>query len=96
MSLASQTTLQLPALGKKSMTRLIAEAKRNGVSPEDYAKRLVEGALTWRRDAEEMTFAEILGPARRGAEKVTDPEIVEIVKRVRAKRRARNHRGKKN
>jgi hypothetical protein len=96
MSVASHGTLRLPPLGKQSMARLIAEAKRSGVSPEDYAKRLVEDGLHLRREAEEKSFGEILEPVGKGAGKVTDAEIVGLVEKFRAKRRGggRWHRGK--
>jgi hypothetical protein len=77
------------------MAQLVAQAKRTGLSPEHYARRLVEDALTLQREAEQKSFAEILGPVRRAAGRITDAQIVSLVEKVRAKRNGRNGRGKK-
>jgi|HubBroStandDraft_1064217.scaffolds.fasta_scaffold2267424_1 hypothetical protein len=95
MASTSPTTLQLPALNKQSMAQLIAKAKRLGVPPEDYAKRLVEDGLAFQREAEESTFAEIMAPVRQTAGKVDDAEIVKLVEKARSTRHGSNGRGKK-
>ena len=41
----SIATIQTPPLNKRSMTELVAKAKRIGIAPGDYAKRLIEDGL---------------------------------------------------
>ena len=78
------------------MAQLVAKAKRLGVPPEDYAKRLVEDGLAFQREAEESTFAEIMGPVRQAAGKIDDAEIVKLVEKARSRfRHGSNGRGKK-
>ena len=74
------------------MTQLLAEAKRAGVSPEAYARILVEDALALQREAEEMTFEQIMRPVRRAAGKVSDIEIVRLVHKARAAHPGNNGR----
>jgi hypothetical protein len=95
MASAPHTTLQLPPLTKQSMAQLLAEAKRIGVPPEDYAKRLVEDALSLQREAEEKSFSDIMKPVRKAAGTVNDAEIVKLVEKARTDHRRGNGRGKK-
>lgn len=95
MASAQQATLQLPPLTKNSMAQLIARAKRMRMPPEDYAKRLVEDGLALQREAEEMTFAQIMGPVREAAGTVDDVEIVKLVKKARTDHHRGTARGKK-
>ncbi|MGD0767757.1 MAG: hypothetical protein ABSB42_06120 [Tepidisphaeraceae bacterium] len=94
MASTSQTSLRLPALNKRNMAQLVAKAKRMGVPPEHYAKRLVEDGLAFQREAEESTFAEIMGPVRQAAGKVDDAEIVKLVDKTRSIHHGSNGRGK--
>ena len=66
-----------------------------GVAPEDYAKQLVEYGLAFQREAEESTFAEIMGPVRLAAGKVEDAEIVKLVEKARSIHHGSSGRGKK-
>ena len=83
MGSTSPATLQLPALSKQSLAQLVATAKQMGVDPEDYAKRLVEDGLALQREAEELSFAEMMGPVRKMAGSVDDEEIVKLVEKAR-------------
>jgi hypothetical protein len=83
MSTMSQASFRIPPVAKQSMTRLLAEAKRAGVSPEEYARNLVEDALALQREAEDLTFEQIMRPVRRATGKVSDAEIVRIVHKAR-------------
>jgi hypothetical protein len=87
--------LQLPPPTRQSMAQLIADAKRMGVPPEDYAKRLIEEGLSIQREAEEKTFRQIMGPIRRAAGKIGDAEILALVERARPGHSRGNGRGKK-
>jgi hypothetical protein len=81
--MASQATLQLPPLTKKNMAQLRAKAKSHGVRPEDYARELLEEGLALQREAEGMTFAEIMAPVRRKGGVVNEAEIVGLVEKAR-------------
>ena len=54
-----------------------------GMPPEDYAKRLLEDELALQREAEKMTFAEIMAPVRQDAGTVEEAEIVKLVDKAR-------------
>ena len=83
MASKSTATLQLPPLARKSTAQLRAGAKRLGIPPEVYAKRLVEDALALEREAEGKTFAQIMAPVRQAAGAVDESEIVTLVERAR-------------
>jgi hypothetical protein len=95
MASAPHATLQVPPLTKQNMAQLIAKAKRLGVAPEDYAKRLLEDGLSLQREAEESTFAEIMEPVRRAAGIVEESDVVKLVEKARAVPRRSGGRGKK-
>jgi len=66
------------------MSELVAKAKRMGIDPGDYAKRLIEDGLAFQREAEESSFAQIMGPVREAAGDVSDAEIGNLVETARA------------
>jgi len=82
--MASTSTIRLPPLTKQSMSELVAKAKRMGIDPGDYAKRLIEDGLAFQREAEESSFAQIMGPVREAAGDVSDAEIGNLVETARA------------
>jgi len=75
--------IRLPALGKRKMAQLAAMARSHGVTPEDYAKQLVEDGLAIQREAEAASFADIMAPVRSTPGKVDDAEIVALVDQAR-------------
>ncbi len=81
--MASTATIQLPPLKKQSMSELVAKAKRMGIEPGDYAKRLIEDALAFQREAEESSCARIMKPVRDAVGAVSDTEIVRLVEKAR-------------
>ena len=93
--MASTAAIQLPPLTKRSMTALLAKAKRMGMAPGDYAKRLIEDGLAIQREAEESSFTQIMEPVRNMAGTVNDAEIVELVESARAEHRAGSRRKKR-
>jgi hypothetical protein len=93
--MASTATLQLPPLSKQRMTELFAGAKRMGIEPGDYAKRLIENGLAFQREAEESTFAEIMAPVRSAARDVDDAEVMKLVETARAAHHAGGRRKKR-
>ena len=77
------------------MSDLIAKAKRLGIGPGDYAKKLIEEALAFQREAEESSFAEIMRPVREVGGTVNDVEIVKLVEIARTKHHAVGRRKKR-
>jgi hypothetical protein len=77
--MASTATIQLPPLTKQHMSELVAKAKRMGIDPGDYAKRLIEDGLAFQREAEESSFKKIMAPVREAAGHVNDAEITKLV-----------------
>lgn len=77
------------------MARLVAEAERIGVAPEDYAKGLIEEGLALQRQSESMSLAQIMKPVRRAAGLVSESEIVGLVDRARSEHHRHPARGKK-
>jgi len=78
------TTLEVKGLGRGKLNELTREAKRLGVTPEQYVRNLVEERLDIARAAREKTFAEITGPGR-------DVDEAELDRLVEAARE-RHHR----
>ena len=76
------------------MTQLLASAKRHGVPPEDYARQLVEDRLALEREAQRLTFAQIMGPVRKAAGNVDESKIVTLVEKARSDYHQKS-RGKK-
>jgi hypothetical protein len=74
------------------MSELVAKAKRMGVNPAEYAKRLIEDGLALAREAEGSSFAQIMKPVREAAGDVDDNEIISLVKTARADQNARGRR----
>lgn len=77
------------------MSALVSKAKRLGIGPGDYAKRLIEEGLAFQREAEGSSFAEIMQPVRNAAGKVDDAEIMKLVETARAKHHAGGRRKKR-
>ncbi len=78
------------------MAQLVRRAWEIGVPPEDYAKQLVEDGLALQRQAEGMSFEEIMGPVRQASMSVDEPEIVELVQKARSNYHLNARRPKKS
>ena len=91
------TSVQLKGLGKRKMAAFTDRAKRQGMSPEQYLKRLVEDdlATTATRTAEAppaapvRAFQEIMGPG----EVVDEAEVDELVEKLRTRHFNRRVKG---
>ena len=75
---SAAATVQLK-LGKRKLSALRDRARRVGLSPEGYLKKLLDDALQISADPESQTFAGILGPG----EKVDEVEVDRLVRRIR-------------
>jgi hypothetical protein len=93
--MGSAATIQLPPLTKQSMNDLFTKAKRLGIGPGDYAKRLIEEGLAFQREAEECSFAQIMTPVRQVTGTVSDAEIVKLVAMARPGQRNARRRKKR-
>jgi len=74
------------------MADLTAKAKRLGIRPAAYAKKLIEESLAFQREAEESSFAKIMQPVRQAAGDVDDAEITDLVETARAKHHVNGRR----
>jgi hypothetical protein len=92
LHMASIATIQVPPLNKQSMAELVAKARRMGMEPGDYAKRLIEDGLAFQREAEESSFAQIMKPVRDTAGDVGDAEVMRLVETARAQHHAGGRR----
>jgi hypothetical protein len=95
MAAITSTTVRLSPLGKRKIAKLAAKAKDLGMTPEQYARQLIEDGLAVQRDAETMSFAEIMSPVRKAAGGIEDAGIVELVNEVRHDLRRSRIRDKK-
>jgi hypothetical protein len=87
--------LRLSPLRKRSMAQLVARAKDIGVTPEEYAKQLVEDGLALQQEAESMSIAQIMGAVRKGAGAVDETEVIKLVGKARTSRRRNTGHGKR-
>jgi hypothetical protein len=93
--MASAATIKLPPLKKQSMTELVSKARRMGMAPGEYAKRLIEDGLALQREAEESSFGQIMGPVRDAAGDVDDAQVVRLVEAARAEHHSSARRKKR-
>jgi len=61
---SQRSMLQLRGLGRQKTEKLIAGAKRLGMTPQGYLKHLVEEDLAVSDRAKSSSFEELLGPGR--------------------------------
>ena len=79
---AAPHTIQLRGLGQRKMGELSRKAKRLGMTPEKYLKRLVEEDLAISHEARTKTFAQIMGGSRNLGEE-EEEEIDRLVERAK-------------
>jgi len=75
-------TLQVRGLGKHKTEKLIARAKRLGMTPQRYLKHLVEEDLAVSDQAKSSSFEELLGPGR----EVDEAEVDRLVEEAKVAR----------
>ena len=72
----------LRGLGKQKTEKLMARAKRLGMTPRRYLKHLIEEDLAISERAKNTSFEEMLGPSRR----VDEAEVDRLVEEAKAAR----------
>lgn len=78
-------TLQVRGLGKQKMAELASKARRLGLTPQEYVKRLVEEDLAIDRAARTTTLADIVGPGRQ----IDEDELDRLVDKARTRHQHR-------
>ncbi len=86
MATSQESTLQLRGLGKRKTEKLIARAKRLGITPQRYLKHLAEEDLAVSERAKTTSFEELPGPGRTVDEAEVD-RLVEQAKVARQRER---------
>jgi hypothetical protein len=77
MATIQSSTFQVRGLGKKKAQRLVARAKRLGMTPQGYLKHLLEEDLAVSDRAKTQSFEELLGPGREVGEADVDQLVEE-------------------
>ena len=73
-------------LNKGALSRLSKQtesAKAKGLSPEEYARQLIEDALALQQEAEAMSIEHIMAPVRQASGIVDEAEILNLVDKAR-------------
>ena len=86
MATTQTATFQVRGLGKRKAEKLVARAKRLGITPQGYLKHLLEEDLAISDRAKTQSFEELLGPGR----EVVESEVDVLVE----KGKVTHHRGK--
>ena len=87
-------SFRVTGMKKRAISQLAAEARRQGMSPEQCACQLIEEALEMRRDARTHTFAEIMNHPAEGGEEIDFEELDRLVDEARTRQHERVMRNK--
>lgn len=77
MPTTQTTTFQVRGLGKKKAEKLVARAKRLGMTPQGYLKHLLEEDLAVSDRAKTQSLEQLLGPGREVDESEVDRLVEE-------------------
>src|SRR5579863_1720146 len=82
---AATPTLRISGLAKNKVRALNSYAKNAGISPEEYAKQLIEDGLERHQDAQGRSIDELWAPVREEFQKsgMTEAELDELVDAAR-------------
>lgn len=90
MATTPTAMFQVKGLGKKKAQKLVARAKRLGMTPQGYLKHLLEEDLAVSDRSKTHSFEELLGPSRQ----VDETEVDRLVEEGKiAHHRARSKKG---
>ena len=85
------STLQFPRLARLKLAALRRRAKRDGLTPEQYVKRLIEDDL--KADAaRNSTFDEVSKPFREALQGISEEEFNALVDKARGPRHPKRAR----
>jgi hypothetical protein len=95
MSSAS-STLHISGLAKDKLRTLRAHAKEAGLTPEKYAKHLIEEAISIERRARTTTIDELFAPVQKQFHEsgMTEEELDKLIDSARPKHNRRTPRRK--
>jgi len=90
----TESTLEVSGLAKTQLAKLRQFAKRVGLSPESFAKELIEDGLDIRERARSTSFDELLAPLRSEFKKsgMTEAELDKVVDAARTRHHKRSKR----
>ncbi|MEI8194664.1 MAG: hypothetical protein WCI73_02020 [Phycisphaerae bacterium] len=82
-------SLKISGLARKDAALLAAKAKRRGLTPESYAKELIQEGLALEQEARVTSFDQLLGPVRKGTGPVAPQELQRLVDQARTRHHER-------
>jgi hypothetical protein len=85
MATATAKPLQVNGLGRHKLDELTQKARRLGLTPEKYVKRLVEEDLAVSHEARTKTFAQIMGTSQ----ETDEEELDRLVERAKTRHHER-------
>ncbi len=81
--------LQITGLRRKEMVELTAIAKNLRLTPERYAKKLIQERLALEHIARTTTFAQLMMPVRKSARPIDEEELIRLVDEARDRHHAK-------
>lgn len=84
--------LQVGKLAPKQLVALRRRAKRDGMTPEEYVKQLIENDLESDQKARTLSFAEICKPFHEAFKGVPEAELDAMVDAARTRRHERRNK----
>jgi hypothetical protein len=88
---ATKSTIQLRDLSGRKLSALRRAAERQGITPEQYVKDLIDEELTRIDRASRTTFDEAAGPFREAFRGVSEAELDALVDAARKRRHRRQN-----
>ena len=82
-------SLKISGLARKDAAQLAAKAKRRGLTPESYAKELIQEGLALEQEARATSFDHLLAPVRKGAGPTAFQELQHLVDQARTRHHER-------
>jgi len=93
---SATSTIEVTGIARDKLHALRAQAKAAGVSPEVYAKKLIEEGVELEREARTKSLDEIFAPAQEQFRKsgMTEDELDRLVDKARTQHHRRTTKKK--